>query len=98
MACFNVYDRVPAEGTVMLITGGFLSTMNPATGPAFAQLPARSQMLAELVVAFAVSAPARAFVESEKLALLAVARPDQASLAVHTTFTSAACHCPSGDP
>src|ERR1043165_3164076 len=78
--------------------GAFLSTLLPLTGPAFAQLPARSQTVRLSVEALAVSVPAATCVESRKLASAGSARPEPVSLAVHWMEMSVECQRPSGEP
>src|SRR6266446_6229101 len=82
----------------MLIAGGFLSTMLPATGPAVAQLPATSQIERVPVCALEVSVPAGTLVLREKVASWGLARPEPASLALQRMLVSLACQRASGPP
>src|SRR4051812_23428814 len=80
------------------MVGALRSTLLPVTGPAVAQLPALSQTCRVPVAALAVSLPAATDVLNEKLASLALARPDVASVAVHAIDTLPACHSESALP
>src|SRR5436190_5686731 len=86
-----------SAGATSVMSGAFLSTLFPPTGPAAAQLPAPSQTVRLPVGALASSVPAATLVESVKFASAAFDKPDPPSLLEQASETSAACHEPSGD-
>src|SRR5262249_145297 len=77
-----------------VIPGNFLSTMNGPKVPVLTVFPAMSETFTGIVCAALVSVPTCTAVVTLKLA--GVARPDPASLAMHGTLTSAACHAATG--
>jgi hypothetical protein len=87
-----------AAGDILAITGGFLSTLLPVTGPAVVHPPTVLHTWRLFVAALAVSVPISTLVVKLKLASAAFASPDSGSLAVHAMATSLLCHAPSAAP
>src|SRR5258708_392288 len=82
---------------MIVICGGFLSTLLGPIGPAAAQLPATSHSWRVPVKAAAVSVPAGTLVVSVKFAGEFALSPEPLSLAVQAMLTSLALHKPSGE-
>src|SRR5579884_1118509 len=73
-----------------------LSTLNPAIGPAVAQLPTASHTSRVPLTALSSAVPFGTLVVRVKLAAAPSCRPEPSSLAAQLTVTSKACQAPSG--
>ena len=94
---FNWYVAL-AGGEVIVIVGGFLSTLLPVIGPAVVHPPSLLHTWRLFVAALAVSVPIGTAVVRVKFASAAFASPDSVSLAVHVIVTLLLCHAPSDAP